>query len=108
MIIQSKRLVKYARENQRLLKAAPAAAAAARATEQTFSYVMTIMIIVWLINLELWEEDAVLEYISVVAWEDVISEVMLKRNGAMRQMPSLVAIGEQSERRERNRSANWS
>ncbi len=47
-----------------------------------------------------------MEYISVVAWEDVISEVMLKRNGAMRQMPSLVAIGEQSERRERNRSAN--
>jgi hypothetical protein len=27
--------------------------------------------------------QAELEYISVVAWEDVISEVMLKSNGAM-------------------------
>ena len=50
--------------------------------------------------------QAELEYISVVAWEDVISEVMLKSNGAMGEMPSLVAIGEQSERGGRNRRAN--
>jgi hypothetical protein len=82
-----------------------AAATAARATEQTFSYAMAIMIMACIINLELWAELAALEYISVVACEDVMSGVMAKNSGTvMEEMPSVVAIGI-GERRRGIRSA---